>query len=301
LVVGNYDGSTGRVELVGGVLATPIIDGRVGAQYTPPGGRSDILFDGGTLLHSTDGESWMPGQFITSFSRAALTERGAVIDSNGGSLTIPQALSNEVGYAGRFTKKGAGKLTLSAYNGFTGRVAVETGELAVTGAIYLTGGAAIDAGALLNLGAAGAVYGLVTASGTVSRIDGALTLKSGTVLTNGVGATLGGCGVVTGSVVFAAGSAYGRDKASGSGPLQVTAGAVFQSGAAVNLTGYTAQDLATGVPLLQAGPTGTIQVPGRMPVTLDGASYSTWWTNLSADGKTLTARVILFGTLIKVM
>jgi hypothetical protein len=83
--------------------------------------------------------------------------------------------------------------------------------------------------------------------------------------------------------------------------LQVTGSTVFQAGVTVALTGYTVQDLAEGIPLLQAGSSGTIQVPGRMPVTLDGASHSTWWTNLSADGKTLAARVILFGTLIRVM
>ena len=301
MVVGSFDSSTGRVELVDGVLATPIIDGRIGATYSPPGGRSEILFDGGTLQHSVDGDSWMPSQFVTSFSKATLTERGAVIDSNGGVLIIPQALSNEVGQAGRFTKKGAGQLTLSAYNGFTGRVAVETGELAVTGAIYLSGGVAINDGAILNLASAAAVYGLTTAPGTVSQIDGALTLKSGVVLTNGVGASLGGSGVVTGSVVFAAGSAWASDKSLAAAPLQVTAGAVFQSGATVQLTGYTEQDLAAGIPLMQAGAGATIQVPGRLPVTLDGASDSTWWTGLSSDGKTLSARRILVGTLIKVL
>jgi hypothetical protein len=45
----------------------------------------------------------------------------------------------------------------------------------------------------------------LTATGTASRIDGALTLKPGVTLTNGVGAALGGTGVVTGSVVFASG------------------------------------------------------------------------------------------------
>jgi hypothetical protein len=182
-------------------------------------------------------------------------------------------------------------------------VTVEEGELAVSsgGGIYLTGGVAIDAGAILNLASAGTVRGTVTASGSISRIDGALTLKSGVVLTNGMGAALGGSGVVTGSVVFATGSVCGRDKANGSGALQVTGSTVFQDGVTVALTGYTVQDLAEGIPLLQAGSSGTIQVPGRMPVTLDGASHSTWWTNLSADGKTLAARVILFGTLIRVM
>ncbi len=302
VVVGGGAGATGRLELAGGVLSAPIIDGRDTTLTNNPGGYAEVLFDGGTLQHSADTESWMRDQFVSWFAKAALTGRGAVIDSNGGTLIIPQALSNEVGHAGSFTKKGAGRLTLTSwYNAFTGQVAVREGELIVpvSGAIYLTGGVAIDAGALLNLFAAGAVRDLMTAPGTVSRIDGALSLKSGVVLTNGVGATLGGSGVVTGKVVFASGSVFARDKANSAGPLQVTAGAAFQAGVAVRLTGYTVQDLNAGIPLAAAS-AGVIQVSGRMPVTLDGMSHPYWWAQLSVDGKTLTARVIPLGTMISV-
>ena len=156
----------------------------------------------------------------------------------------------------------------------------------------------IDPGAILNLASAGAIRDLTTASGTVSRIDGALTLKSGTVLTNGVGAVLGGSGVVTGSVVFASGSAYGRDKADPSGALRVTGSTVFETDVSVRLTGYTEQDLKAGVPLLTAGDSGTLAVSGAMPVTLDGASHVYWWAKVSADGKTLDARWLPRGTLI---
>jgi len=306
LVIGGASNGVGRLELSGGVLSVPIIDGRdMTLTNGNPGGYSEVLFDGGTLQHSVDAEaSWMPAAFVSVFGKATLTDRGAVVDSNGGMLTIPQALSNEVGYAGSFTKKGAGTLTLASwYNAFTGRVAVQEGELAVSsaGGIYLSGGVTIGAGAVLNLSSAGAVRGTLTASGTVSRIDGTLTMKSGMVLTNGLGAALGGGGVVTGGVVFATGSVYSRDKAVSSGPLRVTAGAVFQSGTAVRLAGYTAADLAAGIPLVAAGSSGTVQVTGRLPVLLDGASHPYWWTSLSSDGKTLTARVISFGTLIRVL
>lgn len=304
-VVGGGSNSIGRLELAGGILSAPIIDGRdTTLTNGNPGGYSEVLFDGGTLQHSVDAESWMRDQFVSWFAKATLTDRGAVIDSNGGMVTITQVLSNEVGYAGSFTKQGAGKVTLTAwYNAFTGRVTVEEGELAVSsgGGIYLTGGVAIDAGAILNLGGAGAVYGLATASGTVSRIDGALTLKAGTVLTNGLGAALGGGGVVTGSVAFATGSVCGRDKANGSGALQVTGSTVFQDGVTVALTGYTLNDLTAGIPLVTAVSSGTLQVSGKLPVTLNGASHPYWWAKASADGKTLSARVIQFGTLIRVM
>jgi hypothetical protein len=173
------------------------------------------------------------------------------------------------------------------------------GELAVSsaGGIYLCGGAVVNAGAILNLASAGILRGLTTTPGTVSRIDGALSLKSGNVLTNGVGATLGGSGVVTGSVVFASGSVYGRDRSTDTGALTVTGSAVFQGSVAVALTGYTAKQLEAGVPLLTAG---TLQVSGKLPVTLDGVSHSYWWAKVSADGKTLTAQVIRSGTVLGV-
>ncbi len=298
VVYGNYAGSTGTLELAGGVYSVPIIDGRVGSQYNPPGGYSSVLFDGGTLQHSVDGESWMPGAFVSSFAKATLTDRGAVIDSNGGSVTIGQALSNEVGYAGTFTKKGAGKVRLSSWaNNFTGLITTEEGELEITGAIKLTGGVAVDTGALFDLDPAGSILDSTTAAGTVSRIDGALTMKSGVDLVIGDGAALGGTGVVTGNVVFASNSVYARDKADGAGVLTVTGDVVIQDDVSVALTGYTVEDLTAGIPLLNT-PSGSIQVDGKLPVTLDGQSNPYWWAK--SDGQTLTARVIFLGTVILV-
>jgi len=117
-------------------------------------------------------------------------------------------------------------------------------------------------------------------------------------LTNGAGSTLGGSGVVTGSVVFASGSAWEQTKAEDSGALLVTGSTVFESDVSIKLSGYSVQDLETGIPLISAGGAGSIQSPGRMPVTLDGASDSTWLTSLSTDGKNLAARVIYFGTIL---
>jgi len=301
LVVGGGASGNGRLELVGGVLSAPIIDGRDTTLTNNPGGYSEVLFDGGTLQHSVDGEWWMPGGFVTTFGKATLTDRGAVIDSNGGTLGITQALSNETGYAGSFTKKGAGRLTLTSwFNAFTGRVTVEEGELAVSsvGGIYLTGGVAIHAGALLNLTGAGAVWDMTTAPGTVSRIDGALSLKPGTVLTNGVGAALSGSGTVTGSVVFASGSAWVQDKADHTGSLKVTGNVLLEPGVAFSLTGFTLADLKAGIPLVTTVGAGSIQATGQIPVTLDGQSHPYWWIKVAEDGKTLAARYIPLGTLI---
>ena len=288
MAVGSNASGTGRLEVAGGPLTAKHINGG--------NGYAEALLDGGVLQCSEDSAA----SSFTSFDRVTLTDRGAVIDTAGRELTFNVSFFNEPGYAGRFTKRGAGRLTLTSFsNTFTGQVAVAGGELAVSGAVYLSGGVAVDAGALLSL--TGAIYGTTTASGTASRVDGVLALKSGVTLTAGPGATLGGCGVVTGSVAFAAGSAYGRDKASGSAALQVVGNVQIQSGATVALTGYSVAELEAGIPLVTAAGAGTLQMAdSRLPVTLDGVSrLFSWWAVPSDDGKTLTTRFIPLGTMIR--
>jgi hypothetical protein len=52
-IVGGGSNGIGRLELAGGVLAAPIIDGRdMTLTNGNPGGYSEVLFDGGTLQHS---------------------------------------------------------------------------------------------------------------------------------------------------------------------------------------------------------------------------------------------------------
>lgn len=296
LTIANMTGSTGRLEVVGGVLS--VLSVGTWSSSTTDITRAEILFDGGTLQRGAPGDTAV---FVdTGFDLATLTDRGAVIDSNGSALGIRQALADEPGTAGRFTKKGAGTVTLSSTeNTFTGPVCVEKGELAVSGAIYLTGGLEIDTGAVLNL-SSGVVRDATTAAGTTSRVDGALCLASGMALTNGTGAAFSGSGVVTGDVVFATGSVWALDKNAYAGPLKVTGTATFASGTMIRLTGYTPEELASGITLVQGDDAGKVEISGVMPVTLDGASHPYWRVILSPDGRTLTARVIPLGTLISV-
>jgi len=283
-----------RLELAGGVLTTRAITG--GGSYT------EALFDGGVLQCACDNASFFQG-----FNLASLTARGAIIDTDGYAVSISQAFANEAGYAGSITKQGEGTLTLlSAGNTFTGLVTVTKGELAAgpNARLYLNGGVVVEERASLNL-AAGMLRTFTTSPGTVSRIDGTLILPGpdGT-LTNGGGATLCGGGVVTGSVVFASGSAWAHGKAWGAasaGPLRVTGNVTLEEGVTVALTGYSVDDLKAGVPLLQAAGTGTLQVPGLIPVTLDGASHRYWWAKMSNDGKTLSAAFIPMGTMIRLL
>lgn len=281
-----------RFELAGGVLTTRLISG--GSGYT------EALLDGGVLRCAYDTTA-----FFQLFSLATLTDRGAIIDTDGYTVKVYQKFDDEPGYAGSFTKRGAGTLTLaSGANTFTGRVTVTGGELStgVGGRIYLNGGAVIEEDAVLNL-SYGALSAFTTSPGTVSRIDGALVLPvSDGTLTNGAGATICGSGVITGNVVFASGSAWAHDKTWGmasDGPLLVTGNTVIEEGATIALSGYSVDDLMAGVPVLQAEGYANIQVAGHIPVTLDGASHIYWRAKVSNGGKTLTASFIPMGTLIR--
>lgn len=298
-IVGSYSPSTSRVELVGGVLAVGYIDGRTADGYSNYG-YSELLFDGGTLRHAGN----LLSDFIFAFNKVNLTGRGAVIDTFGVNLSVPQAMSNETGHAGSFTKTGTGVLTLSSlYNAFTGRITVQQGELTASGAIYLTGGVVVEPGGLLTLTSA-TVRDAMTASGTVSRIDGTLRLKAGGVLTNGVGASLCGGGVITGSVVFATGSTWTQDTSERAGythPLYVTGNTVFEAGTSVALTGYTEDGLKAGVPLIEAIGAGSIQMPAKIPVTLNGVSHPYWRVKLSNNGKSVSAAYIPMGTMIRLL
>ncbi len=80
---------------------------------------------------------------------------GAVIDTNGFNVTIPQALLNGGG-GGGLVKNGAGTLTLSGANTFTGDITVNGGTLSVNSA-FLSSGADVSLfnGSVFDLGFSG--------------------------------------------------------------------------------------------------------------------------------------------------
>jgi fibronectin-binding autotransporter adhesin len=127
---------TGTVNLNGGTLSVHRVE-------AVTGGSSTFNFNGGTLEARSDA-----GNFLQGLTAANILSGGAGIDSNGFNITIAQSLQG----AGDLTKLGAGTLTLSGSNSFTGNISVEAGTLSITAAfINSLATVSLESGALLDL------------------------------------------------------------------------------------------------------------------------------------------------------
>lgn len=117
-------GDTGTYvyNLNGGVLTTN------GVEKTAAAGSGTFNFNGGTLKAGSASAT-----FMTGLTAAVVKSGGAVIDSNGFSITIGQALTDGGGDGG-LTKLGAGTLTLTGANTFTGDIMIGGGTLSINSA-----------------------------------------------------------------------------------------------------------------------------------------------------------------------
>jgi len=134
-----------------------------------PSASSTLNFNGGTLQAGADAVA-----FISGLSAVSLQAGGAVIDSQGYNIGVPQALSDAGG--GGLTKLGSGTLTLPGANTYTGNTVINGGTLATTtastgaGSYTLANNAAlavtvVSAGGQLNMNNA------TLASSTAAALD----------------------------------------------------------------------------------------------------------------------------------
>lgn len=156
---GAFGGAT--VNLNGGTLST---NGFAVGYGTGP---RTINFNGGVLQSTAFTSSFLGDTTVTTTVQAG----GAIIDTNGSDVGIPNALVNGTGGTdGGLTKRGAGLLTLTGANSYVGPTTVSTGSLAINGSI----------------GAAGAAGAVTVAQGAILSGTGTLTLGANAVAVNGV-------------------------------------------------------------------------------------------------------------------
>jgi autotransporter-associated beta strand protein len=172
---------TSTLNLNGGVVA-------VGGLFNT-GATSVLNLNGGTLRAKSTNANFIG--LTGSTSTVNVLAGGAIIDTNSFNSTIQVPLLSGTTNDGGLTKQGAGTLTLSATNAFTGATSISTGTLAFDriAALATTSGISIGSGAgLTYTGTAGVLNRNLTVSsgtGTVRNTGSGVLTLSGTLTKNG--------------------------------------------------------------------------------------------------------------------
>ncbi len=263
--------TTGTVNLNGGTVSV--------TQVYQGGGSTlgTFNFNGGTLqVNPADASNY--GSFMTGLSAANVLTGGAVIDTNGQSVTVAQSLLNGTGGGadGGLTKLGAGVLTLAGTNTYTGPTAISAGALDVQQTTALPSGPA----ATTVANGAGLVLGLGGTSGytTSTSFTGVATFAGPTA---SIGFDTGPGGS----------TAYGANITNASLAANVTTlGFVKAGGNTLTLTGintYTGPTLVAGG-TLQAGSSQAFGTNTALTVgngaTADLNGFSTTVGSLAGNG-----------------
>ena len=226
-------------------------------------GAGGVAIDSGATLGGSDTgavgvNGGLSGTGTVSLGSGNLTVTQAVDSTFGGSVSGSKGV----------VKLGAGSLSLSGANSYTGATTVSAGTLALTGG-SLTGAGAITTAAGATFGGSGSVVGAVTTSGTLSPGLAAAGKLS------------------TGSLSFAAGSKFSADlngTAAGTDYDQVSVtGTVNLTGAALDVrSSFTAPSGSTFVLIANDGTdavTGQFLGAGGSPlaegatVTINGQDF----------------------------
>ncbi|MFO1524070.1 MAG: autotransporter-associated beta strand repeat-containing protein [Kiritimatiellia bacterium] len=163
--------TTGRAFVFGGSTST--------------GAGTLRISGGGRLVLTADIPDLATGATGGRFELAA--SGGGEIDTAGFSAAINRPVVNQSGQTGSLIKSGAGTLTLSAVNTYTGTTVVTGGTLLLTGGIASSAATVSGAGTLAGTGVAGALT--ISSGGTLSPGNsGVGTLATGPLIL-GAGAT----------------------------------------------------------------------------------------------------------------
>jgi fibronectin-binding autotransporter adhesin len=219
---------TGGTFVNGGTLAISS-DANLGAAS---GGLS---FDGGTLRALAS---------LSSARLVTLNSGGGRLDSNGFDVT----LSGPIGGAGGLFKSGAGVLTLSGTNSYSGGTTILGGVLALAADANLgatSGGLTIDGSTLRAIGSFSSARSVTFASGGATIDTGGSALKAvePTAIVGGVTLALTGPITGIGGLTLIGSGTLVLSNSSYSGPTSLLAAGVTLKGGATN--GFSANSAVT--------------------------------------------------------
>jgi|GEM_PF-2556948 len=257
LRVGSGGNSTINL-LTGGTLLTD--------QIWPDGaGTSLFYFNGGTLGISTRNPGRTPSNWFQTLTHAYVSTNGAIIDTsnNGGHVyTITAALQSDPALGstldGGLTKLGAGTLTLSNANTYTGPTYINAGTLSLgtNGSIASSSLISITNGATFD----------------VSALSAPPTLAGGQTLSNNAAST----GTLNGSLNTGSGVVALSYDGTGTTPaLLLASGTLTLSSSTTFVIDNTGAQLANGIyQIITNAGTGTITgtLPSSVTVTDGGAA-----------------------------
>ena len=250
----------GGTAINGGVLA-------VSSDANLGDANGGLTFDGGIL------------QFGAGFNLAST--RAITLGAGGGTINTDAndtAIGQSIGGVGGLTKLGAGTLTLSADNAFTGATTITEGTLALSGSGNIAASSAVDlngAGARLDISAANGARtiqnlsgvgdagislggnNLIVNSSVATTFDGVIEGSGGLVKQGGAMLTLGGTSTFSGETTISVGTLEltNPDAVASSAKVTVAAGATLDVSRTIGI-GYANVQTLAGAGTVQLGDSG---------------------------------------------
>ncbi|MEI7899847.1 MAG: autotransporter-associated beta strand repeat-containing protein, partial [bacterium] len=179
---GGVNGNTGAwsLNLNGGTLVTKSIQASefVGGAM----GTARLTFNGTIVKPTQDNDIFVTVSMDYNATYSALVgNAGAIFDSNGYNIGIPVSLKQ--GGSGGLTKQGAGTLTLSGTNTYTGGTAVNGGTLRTRASNSIgSGPVTVAFGATWEIGLANQAVAGLSGAGNVTGVTGVTTGTDGAAL-----------------------------------------------------------------------------------------------------------------------